>query len=218
MQQRFLQFIKSQSHYTKLVAFVLLGVLVGILLGTSIKALFPLPTATAPSSQESTIPSTNDVAEPSRLRIPAVGIDAGFEGPLGLNQDETIEVPVSYEELGWYQYAPLPGDLGPAVILGHVDSYQGPAVFYDLRRTKPGDIIEIERVDGSVGQFEITELVTSQQSDFPTELVYGNIDHAGLRLVTCSGTYDHGKQVYSHNLIVFAKLVEELPAPVEVRP
>jgi len=209
------QLTLTQSHSVKVVAFVLLGIFIGVFLGTFIKTLMSLPETTVATVSESITSVIIDVAEPSRLRIPAVGIDAGFEGALGINRDQTIEVPRSYEELGWYQYAPLPGNLGPAVILGHVDSYQGPAVFFNLRRTKPGDIIEVERVDGSIGRFAVTELVTREQSDFPTELVYGDIDHAGLRLVTCSGTYDRGKQVYSHNLIVFAKLIEEIPAPSE---
>ena len=152
------------------------------------------------------------VAPPARLRIPAVGIDATFEGPLGVNEDKTVEVPHSFTELGWYQYGPLPGEIGPAVILGHVDSYRGPAVFFNLKDTQPGDMIEIERTDGSRATFLITKLLKRQQSDFPTEAVYGDIDYAGLRLITCTGVYDHGTQVYSHNLIVFAKLVSEMPA------
>lgn len=204
----------AKSHSLRVVAFVLLGVLTGVLLGTFVKTLLPTKDIISVATEPEVTASVT-IAEPIRLRIPAVDIDATFEGPLGLNPDESIEVPVSYEELGWYTYAPLPGALGPAVILGHVDSYQGPAVFYDLRRTKVGDIIEIDRVDGTTAHFEVTKLVTQEQSDFPTELVYGDIDHAGLRLVTCSGTYDRGKQVYSHNLIVFAKLLEEFPAQTE---
>jgi sortase (surface protein transpeptidase) len=147
-------------------------------------------------------------SEPVRLRIPKVGIDTTFERPLGLNQDSTVEVPDSYEEVGWYQYAPTPGELGPAVILGHVDSYEGPAVFYRLGSLKPGDEITVDRADGTTAKFEVTTLERHEQSGFPTELVYGDIDHAGLRLITCSGVFVRGEQRYTHNLIVFARLVE----------
>ena len=145
-------------------------------------------------------------AEPVRLSIPALGIDTAFEAPLGLNEDNTIEVPNSFEAVGWYQYGPTPGELGPAVVLGHVDSYDGPAVFYSLGQLAPGDEIAIERQDGTTAVFTVTALERHEQSGFPTEKVYGDIDHAGLRLVTCSGTYDRETLRYSHNLIVFASL------------
>lgn len=148
------------------------------------------------------------VADPVHLSIPSVGIEADFEGPLGLNEDKTVAVPDSYETVGWYQYGPKPGELGPSVVLGHFDSYKAPAVFYDLVYTKPGEIITITREDGTKADFIIERLVHRSQTDFPTEEVYGNLEYPGLRLITCSGFYDHGKQVYSHNLIVYARLIE----------
>ncbi|MCA9361504.1 class F sortase [Candidatus Kaiserbacteria bacterium] len=149
-----------------------------------------------------------DKALPTRLRIPKVNIDATFERPLGLNEDKTVEVPDSYTEVGWYKYGPTPGERGPAVILGHVDSYQGPAVFWSLGQLDVGDEILVDREDGTTAQFEVTKLERVAQSEFPTISVYGDIDHAGLRLITCTGIYDHGVERYSHNLIVFAKLKE----------
>lgn len=147
-------------------------------------------------------------SNPTKLRIPSLSIETEFEEPLGLNQDQTIQVPKSYDEVGWYQYGPTPGELGPAVILGHVDSYEGPAVFFSIGQLEPGDTIEIERTDGTTATFEVTALERYEQSGFPTELVYGDLNFAGLRLITCSGTYNHGTLRYSHNLVVFAKLVE----------
>ncbi len=145
---------------------------------------------------------------PVSLRIPALGISAPFEEPLGLQDNQEIEVPEAYDTVGYYQYGPTPGELGPAVVLGHVDSVDGPAVFYSLGQLQTGDEILIERADGSTAVFAVTHLERHPQAGFPTELVYGNIDHAGLRLITCSGNFDDGAQRYSHNLIVFAELVE----------
>lgn len=147
-------------------------------------------------------------AEPTRLYIPAANIETTFEQSLGLNEDRTIQVPDSYDKVGWYQYGPTPGELGPAVILGHVDSRDGPAVFYRLGQLTVGDEIIINRADGTIARFEVTSLERHQQNGFPTELVYGNIDHAGLRIITCTGIFIRGEQRYTHNLIVFAKLVE----------
>lgn len=146
---------------------------------------------------------------PIRLRIPAIAIDAPFADPLGLAQNGEVEVPNGYEEVGWYKHGPTPGELGPAVVLGHVDSVAGPAVFYSLGQLSLGDEIEIEREDGSIAVFEVTALERYAQDDFPTELVYGNIDHAGLRLVTCTGVFDRGVRRYSHNLVVYAALKSE---------
>jgi hypothetical protein len=120
---------------------------------------------------------------PVRLRIPAIYVDAGFV-ELGLNADKTIEVPKSYEEVGWYTYGPTPGEMGPAIILGHVDSYKGPAVFFGLGGLKVGDTIEIERADGKTAIFGVDKLERYERSDFPRALVYGDLDYAGLRLIT----------------------------------
>jgi sortase (surface protein transpeptidase) len=149
-----------------------------------------------------------DSSIPERLRIPSLKIDTTFVPPLGLASNGEVAVPDSDTEVGWYQYSPTPGALGPAVILGHVDSYTGPAVFFYLGQLKPGDFIYVDREDGTTAQFEVTELERPKQSAFPTARVYGDIDHAGLRLITCSGTYVRGNQRYTHNLIVYAKLVQ----------
>jgi len=144
---------------------------------------------------------------PVRLRIPTLNIDTGFVA-LGLTANNEIEIPKGYEEVGWYINGPAPGEIGPAVVLGHVDSYEGPAVFFYLGQLKPGDLIEIERQDGKVAVFRVDYLKRYLQSEFPTELVYGNLDYAGLRLITCSGVYDRETDEYNLNLIVYASLVE----------
>lgn len=163
----------------------------------------PLPVVTETAAE--TLPE----ALPMRLRIPDIGVDAPFEAPLGVQENGEIEVPEAFDTVAYYQYGPTPGELGPSVVLGHVDSYQGPAVLYRLGQLEPGDQILVDREDGTVATFVVTKLERHAQSGFPTREVYGDIDHAGLRLITCSGTFDRGIQRYSHNLIVFAELVTE---------
>ena len=143
---------------------------------------------------------------PTRLVIPAINLDTTFVAPLGLNADQTVSVPDSYTKVGWYKNGATPGEIGPAVILGHVDSKAGPAIFYSLGQVSVGDDVEVTRFDGSIAEFEVTELKRYPQSDFPTELVYGPTDEAVLRLVTCTGIYSHNEQRYSHNLVVYATL------------
>lgn len=146
---------------------------------------------------------------PVRLIIPKLNIDTGFEEPLGLLEDGTAEVPESNTEVGWYKYGPTPGEMGPAVIFGHVDSYIGPAIFFSLGQLKAGDEIKVGREDGSEARFVVTKLERYPQSNFPSAMVYGDIDHAGLRLITCSGVYDRSRGEYTHNLVVYARLAQQ---------
>ncbi|MEX2054342.1 MAG: class F sortase [Candidatus Colwellbacteria bacterium] len=147
---------------------------------------------------------------PVRLQIPSIGVDASFvELGLAPNNEIEIAVPETYTEVGWYIHGPTPGELGPAVVLGHVNSYRGPAVFFSLGQLNPGDTIEIEREDGSLAVFRVDKLEGYPQSSFPTTLVYGDIEYAGLRLITCSGSYDRELQRYDSNLIVYASLIDE---------
>ena len=147
-------------------------------------------------------------ALPTKLSIPKLEIETTFEESLGLAIDGSIEVPESYDQVGWYEHGPTPGEYGPAVILGHVDSVSGPGVFFPLGQLEAGDDIFIDRSDGSVAKFKVEKIERYEQIAFPTAKVYGDIDHAGLRLITCSGTFKKGEQRYTHNLVVYAKLVE----------
>ena len=128
------------------------------------------------------------------------------------NPDKTIEVPPFHENItGWYKNGPTPGELGPAIILGHVDSTRGPSVFWDLNKVNPGDEIVIEREDGQKVKYNVDRLERFDQNSFPTEEVYGNINNVGLRLITCGGTFNKEIDRYSHNTVVFASA--EIIAP-----
>jgi sortase (surface protein transpeptidase) len=147
---------------------------------------------------------------PVSVSVPAIGINSPLI-ELGRNPDGTVEVP-SLDDPdstpGWYRNSPSPGTLGPAIILGHVDSRAfGPGVFYSLQNLQPSDIIDVARADGTIAEFSIDSVETVQKSDFPTLRVYGNLDHAGLRLITCGGEFDPAASSYESNIIVFASLV-----------
>ncbi len=146
-------------------------------------------------------------ATPLSIRIPKANVDARFETPLGVAPSGEIEVPNDYNSVGYYMHGPTPGEIGPAVVLGHVDSSEGPAVFFSLGQLEVGDTIEIERNDGTLATFVVTKMERHQQDDFPTAEVYGDVPYAGLRLITCTGIYDRDVLRYTHNLIVFAELV-----------
>ena len=142
---------------------------------------------------------------PVRLQIAAIGVDSRLMD-LGLQSDGSMEVPPGGFPAGWFTGAPTPGELGPAIIAGHVDM-KGPGVFYNLHSLKTGDRVTITRKDGSTPVFRVTRVEQFPKDEFPTKLVYGNIDHAGLRLITCGGTFNRQSGHYEDNIVAFADLV-----------
>jgi sortase (surface protein transpeptidase) len=142
-------------------------------------------------------------APPRRLEIPAIGVSAPVIA-LGLNSDGTIQTPTVWAETGWYKPGPEPGERGPAVVVGHVDSTSGPAVFYRLRALRPGNVIRIGRSDGSTVRFRVQRIERWPKSEFPTKRVYGPTRGAVLRLVTCAGNFDRSTGHYVDNTIVYA--------------
>jgi sortase (surface protein transpeptidase) len=152
------------------------------------------------------VAGTMAAAAPVRLQIPSIGMDSELID-LGLQADGTLEVPPSGFPAGWYTGAPTPGELGPAIIAGHVDWGGQPGVFFDLRELSTGDEIAITRQDGSTARFRVTQVEQFAKNAFPTQAVYGDLDHAGLRLITCGGSFDRQLRSYVDNLVVFAELV-----------
>lgn len=145
-------------------------------------------------------------ARPERLRIPALGVSATVVG-LGLNADGSLQVPRNFSQTGWYRASPTPGALGPAVVVGHVDTAgSGPAVFYRLAALRPGHIIAVQRADGSTAVFTVTGVRQFPKDGFPTGLVYANTGAAALRLITCGGVFDAATGHYRDNVVVFATL------------
>jgi sortase (surface protein transpeptidase) len=142
---------------------------------------------------------------PVRIQIPAIGVDSTLMS-LGLEDDGSLEVPPEGFPAGWYTGAPTPGELGPAIIAGHVDWAGSPGVFFALRDLAPGDPITVNRDDGSTAVFRVDSVQQFPKDAFPTDAVYADIDHAGLRLITCGGSFDRDARSYEDNIVVFAAL------------
>jgi hypothetical protein len=162
--------------------------------------------ATKPTEKPKTTPVLTR-SEPLRLVIADVGIDAPLTS-VSKGPDNTLQVPPEADVPGWYRLSPTPGELGPSIIVGHVDSESGPAVFWRLRELTAGQTIEIMRANKSKARFEVVSVRQFEQKNFPTKDVYGNINYAGLRLITCGGTFNRITGHYSHNTVIFAKLVK----------
>ena len=145
-------------------------------------------------------------SEPVRLQVHAIGIDSELVD-LGLAADGTLEVPASGFPAGWFTGAPTPGQTGPAVLVGHVDWDGAPGVFYRLRELQVGEEIAITRADGNVVVFAVNRVDQFAKDAFPTDEVYQDIDHAGLRLITCGGAFDQDAGHYVDNVVAYAELV-----------
>jgi sortase (surface protein transpeptidase) len=154
--------------------------------------------------------------EPSLRRSAPVSVaipDIGVRSPLlrlGLNPNGSMQVPdvsTSAGEAAWYKYSVTPGQIGTAVIEGHVDSQVGPAVFFRLGALHPGDHIDVSLADGMTAVFRVTGVREYTKIDFPTEMIYGPTNYASLRLVTCGGTFDYATGHYLSSVVVFASLV-----------
>ncbi|OWA03543.1 class F sortase [Streptomyces sp. CS113] len=168
------------------------------------------PSATAPvtpAPSGTAAAAAMPASVPVRVTVPAAGVDTGPLLRLGLNGDGTIEVPsvAQADRIGWYEKGVTPGETGPAVLVGHFDTVNGPAVMRDVGKIKPGDTIDVARADGTRAVFAVTALEQVDKDAFPTEKVYGRTDRPELRLITCGGEITDGHR--PDNVIVYAALV-----------
>ena len=157
----------------------------------------PQPVAKKPTGMPRSVPT--------HISITDIAVDTDLI-QLGKNDDGTMQTPDSYEVAGWYKYSPTPGEIGPAIITGHVDNYRGAAVFFRLKELQPGQKITIAREDGSTAIFSVTSVQQFDQDHFPADAVYGNTADAQLRLITCGGPFNHLSGEYTQNTVVFAVL------------
>jgi LPXTG-site transpeptidase (sortase) family protein len=148
-------------------------------------------------------------SDPVSLSIPAIGVNAPLLR-LGLNRNGTMQVPAlpaKAADAAWYKYSVTPGQVGAAVIEGHVDSYAGPAVFFQLGALRPGDLIRVHLADGVTTTFQVTAVRQYLKTQFPANAIYAVNGYAALRVITCGGTFDYVTGHYLSSTVVFASLV-----------
>ncbi len=200
------------------VAGVLAGILVAVLVlqphssalvapapaGDRIPAAQP-PAAFAPAATAGQLVPLSQHVPPIEVAVPGIGVRSGLAG-LRLNTDGSLQVPTDYAQAGWYSQGPAPGDVGqPAVIVGHVDSTNGPAVFFKLRELHTGDPILVRRADGTSIRFSVYRAAQYPKEGFPAQQVYAPNPDAELRLITCTGDFDRATGHYLGNYVVYAK-------------
>jgi sortase (surface protein transpeptidase) len=158
----------------------------------------PQPTAAASGGRA----SEERAPRPVRVVIPAIDVDADLVA-LGINDDQSMEVP-NFGLAGWYEPGPRPGEPGPAVIAAHVDSVDGPDVFFRLKDLTEGDEISVELADGSTEKFVVHRSEQQLKQQLPVERIWNDTDEVVLRLVTCGGEFDPNERSYTSNVIVYA--------------
>jgi sortase (surface protein transpeptidase) len=163
----------------------------------------PIPGITPLASPSA---SAEAIGDPVHLSVPSIGIETGLQ-PLHLLTDGTLQSPSSWNVAGWYSDGIKPGQIGPAVIAGHIDSTKGPAVFYRLNKLVVGAQAIVTEQDGAVLTFVVDDLQSYPKSGFPATAVYGPTPYPQLRLITCTGDFDYATHNYLDNLVVSAHLV-----------
>ena len=187
----------------------------GVAVAAQVHAPQPSPSAAGIIGSSARGPSLRR-SMPVSVHIAAIGVDSKLLR-LGLNSDGTIQVPsirTSSGRAAWYKYSATPGQIGSSVIEGHVDSVQGPAVFFRLGALHPGDIIDVTLADGITAIFRVTGVREYAKSSFPAKAIYGATDFAALRLITCGGAFDYATGHYLSSTVVFASLISSRPARV----
>ncbi len=165
----------------------------------------PEPLAASESIEDEAGVVLPPASPPRVVRIPAIGVEATIID-LGLTDDGELETPVDFDLAGWWAGGTPASHPGPTVIVGHVDSTDGPAVFFRLRELEPGDEIEVVDDQENSRTFIVTERQTYDKDEFPTERVYGETDGPTLRLVTCGGVFDRDARSYESNVVVYAEV------------
>lgn len=160
------------------------------------------------SALVASVPFSLGKSLPVRLIIPKLNLNATFTAPVGLLPTGEIAVPEAFESVAYYQYAPTPGEIGPAVVLGYSQSLDDKgSVFSSLGRMSKGDTLAIERMDGSIATFAVTKIDRLSNNRLSTEEVYGDINFSGVRLITCTAESGADESGCIHDLIVFGQLI-----------
>jgi LPXTG-site transpeptidase (sortase) family protein len=164
-----------------------------------------LPAPSGPIVAPPQSASPKPVAAPVSLTIPLIGVQTKLL-KLGLTSSGALQVPLLSMAgvAGWYKGSPRPGSIGSAIIVGHVDTISGPAVFDRLDQLTRGDKIYVKRADGTLVEFRVTSVQTYLKDHFPTEDVYGPVPDPELRLITCGGAWDYATHHYLSNIVVYA--------------
>lgn len=169
---------------------------------TNLEQATDLPSSGTPTGPIKTLPQKSG----NRLLIPSIKVDAAIEN-VGLTSSGDMETPLRLANVGWYKYGTKPGDMGSAVISGHVDnSFALPAVFYHLKEIKKDDAVYVTDANGKQLHFIVTDTRSYSLAEAPGDAIFNDASERYLKLITCEGTWTNGKYAYDHRIVVTAVL------------
>jgi len=169
----------------------------------------PIPHVSVPGGRRAALATSaggQRVPRPQYLVVPAIGVQTRLIR-LGTTTGGAVKVPPTTSVAGWYTASARPGAIGPAVILGHVDSYHGEGIFFTLKNLHRGEKVFVMRRGGSVAVFSITKVARYQKSRFPAQAVYGPVPYSAIRLITCGGVFDHATGHYLSNVVAYGRQI-----------
>jgi LPXTG-site transpeptidase (sortase) family protein len=178
----------------------------GALAGLILVVFHSIPKA--PSNiQQSSLPKQANpdtpVSIPVRIQIPAIHVDAAIE-QVGLANDGSMDVPSLPSNTAWFMLGPRPGEIGSAVIDGHVDWTHGArAVFTDLHNLKSGDKVAVLNSQGIKIRFVVRETRTYSSNAYASDVFASNDGKSHLNLISCQGIWDKTANGFSQRLVVF---------------
>jgi sortase (surface protein transpeptidase) len=185
-------------------ALALIAVAAGVVALLSPEPAPPAPAVAAPPAPVVlAAPAARTLVVPTRVSIPAIDVDTALT-TIGVDGAGALVPPVDVDRAGWFAAGPAPGEVGPAVLAGHVDDRTGPAVFFRLEELEAGDEVVVTRSDGQPVVFTVTRVATYPKTDFATAEVYGPTTGPELRLITCGGSFDRTRRSYTDNVVVYA--------------
>jgi hypothetical protein len=197
--------VLTEEHHVLLARPVLVGaVMAGVVATALLVPAVPLPAAPRPVADVVPKPAAAAIAVTAvSIEIPRLGLSGPLD-ELGVADDGELLAPDDPARAGWYAGGVVPGEVGPAIVGGHVDSRRGPGVFFGLRSLRRDDVVEITRSDGRVARFSVTSVSQVAKEQFPTAAVYGPTPRPELRLITCGGRFDRQARSYTDNVVVEA--------------
>ncbi len=155
-------------------------------------------------------PAQPDAAAAVAIHVPRLGIDQSLI-QLHLQLDRSLSVPTSFADIGWWSEGPQPGAPGAVIVGAHVSSRKGPGVFFRLREVRTGDLVSVDRADGTTAVFQVRGKASFPREDYPDDIVYRTTGKASVHLITCDGAFDPSIGHHEENLVVFADLVSSGP-------
>jgi sortase (surface protein transpeptidase) len=187
---------KSLTNLSIGLVVILVGLALVVGMNSSVTSSFSSPEPLAASA-------------PTRVTVPSISAESTLV-PTGLQPDGSLEVPPVSEPMqaSWFNGSPTPGEVGPSVILGHVNGNGQPGIFAELSKVVAGSEVLVDRADGRRAVFQVSRIVTIPKDSFPTDQVYNDTPNPQLRLITCGGDYDRANRSYLSNVIVYADLVD----------